>query len=200
MASLAETFLRVLGRDLRAPADLEARLGELVETGRAAWPGLDVSPAVFVGYAAARIPRSRVDLGEAITSLRAGDLYLACGCARGDPKALAAFDDSFREVCLAMARRVRSPALSPEDAVQRIWKKLFVPSGEREPKIALYGGRGALKNWLRATVARALIDMAREGKKVGCEVRVGDEALWELPAAGGDPLLGAIRGFNAVID
>ena len=64
-----------------------------------------MTDAAVTDAARATEPAARVDdLAGALDELNVSDLYLACGCALGDPRALAAFEDAmFREVDAAIA-------------------------------------------------------------------------------------------------
>lgn len=190
---LAQHFAANLASDVDASAgDLERRLIEIVADAEAAWPELDLPPDEFVAYLAARL-RAGEEASAQLATVRAADLYLACGCARSDARALQGFDRQYRRDTMRLAAQSVLPALTAEDAVQRIWQKLFVGSGSRGPRIASYGGRGSLKSWVHATVTRALIDMSREGKKVKQGVCFEDDALWGLQATGGDPEVGYLK-------
>src|SRR5688572_30340522 len=73
------------------PTDLERRLREILDACRAAWPGLEVPEDAFVRHLAENLP-DEGDLDSCLSRMHCSDLYLACGCAAGDPAALAAFD------------------------------------------------------------------------------------------------------------
>jgi RNA polymerase sigma-70 factor (ECF subfamily) len=121
----------------------------------ARWPTVELAIDRYAAWIAARIPPGE-PLEAALAQLRLADLYLACACAAGDGRALAAFDASM------MPRKLES-----EDLKQRVRQKLFVadpPGGE--PRIARYTGRGDLRRWVRAVATR----MAIEDSRVRCEV------------------------------
>src|SRR5690606_5457728 len=63
VSSLAQPFLREIAVPLRAGfsnmRDLEERLAALVADARSQWPGLDLDPALFVAFVAARLPADR---------------------------------------------------------------------------------------------------------------------------------------------
>ena len=63
------------------------------------WPGIRIPQEEFERYVRERIPE-----GKSSSDVKMSDLYLACGCARGDPKALDAFEAYLSEVDGAYAR------------------------------------------------------------------------------------------------
>jgi len=162
---------------LEAIADLDRRLWTLVAEGRAAWPMLAVDAIDVVAFVARQVT---ADLAEAaLDGLRPADLYLACGCARQLPQAIAAFDrDYMREVDVALARmRIGPPRL--HDVQQLVRQRLFVGGGTAgQPtgpgKIAEYGGRGDLRRWVRSVAVRTCLNELRKGKR---EVLVDDDQL-----------------------
>lgn len=139
-----------------------------VASAHARWPGVRVDDDRFADWLAARLPSA--DLAGA-PHLHVADLYLACACANGDGRALAAFDAAFV-----------APARASDDAKQQLRARLFVRDpGKPSPGIGLYGGRGELARWVRAALARLEIDEVRRG---GREVPA-EESL--LDALGIDP-------------
>lgn len=120
-----------------------------------------------------------------LLSLRAADLWLAFGCAARDAGALARFDVLFRDELDVVHRRVRPRGIDRDDFVQVAREKLFV---KEPPKIAEYSGQGDLRNWLRVTLTRTLLDMSRKRQ----EELLGDPDSgqgFQLPAPGKDPEL-----------
>ena len=157
--------------------DLDRRLWALVAEGRAVWPELDVDAKLLVEFVARHVT---ADLAEAaLEGLRPADLYLACACAGGDPRAIATFDrDYMREVDIALARmRIGPPRLA--DVKQLVRQRLFVGGGTAGAptsagKIAEYGGRGDLRRWVRSVAVRTCLNELRKGKR---EILVDDDHL-----------------------
>src|SRR5262245_24377427 len=91
---LAETYLCVQrdAWDAKAsdPSALSAALEAIGAAGRAAWPGVEVASDALAAYLAERAPDQTEPLA-ALRAMQTTDLYLACGCARGDAKAIAHF-------------------------------------------------------------------------------------------------------------
>jgi RNA polymerase sigma-70 factor, ECF subfamily len=179
--SLVRPFLDAAPAPVRAAleaiADLDRRLWTLVAEGRAAWPDLRVEAIDVVQFIARQMTE---DLAEtALDGLRPADLYLACGCAKQLPQAIAAFDrDYMREVEIALARmRIAPPRVA--DVKQLVRQRLFVGGGTAgaptsRGKISEYGGRGDLRRWVRSVAVRTCLNDLRKGKR---EILVDDDQL-----------------------
>jgi RNA polymerase sigma-70 factor (ECF subfamily) len=127
-------------------ADLEPRLRAIMDEGAAAWPQVRLAPAVFAAHLARHAPGA-----AELAALRAGDLYLACACARGEPHAIAAFEKHYlSKVESALAR-----GTPVDDVLQSLRESMLVARGKRPPGIADYSGRGSLAGWLRVAAVRA---------------------------------------------
>src|SRR4051812_21917956 len=105
-----------------------ASLDEQIAAARAAWPTFAVPAERFAEAIAARP-------GE----LHLADLYLACGCASGDPAALAAFEQHCGP---AIERALIASGATPverADLGQVIRQRLLVePAAGGPPRIASY--------------------------------------------------------------
>ena len=176
--ALADGFLNNLAPEHRErfvdlPA-LEGALAALVEKGRAAWPSLELEAEGFVAHLAQRTT-AELDL----STVQAGDLWLAFGCVLGDPLALSAFERTVLARVPAVLRGALPAGMTEDDVLQALRLKLFVRQGETPPSIAGYSGRGALVHWLRAAAVRVTQDFARSRR---LEVATPDDALLETPA------------------
>ena len=160
-----------------APPDaLESLLEELVAAGAGAWPTFALSERTFAMRLAEGLPDG--DPEEALRAMCITDLYLACACGDGLPAAIEAFEVTFfQEIDLALSRR-RHTGLRADDVRQVMREKLFVARVGRRPQIADYAGRGPLRGWFRAVLARTLVNLATRGPReaLGAE----DDALFEL--------------------
>jgi RNA polymerase sigma-70 factor (ECF subfamily) len=87
----------------------------------------------------------------------AGDIYLAAACAAGDAAAIAKLDALLPEIVHPALARLRVPASDYSEIVQRVRVALLAPSGDREPGIAGYRGRGVLRAYVRSVAARLAI-------------------------------------------
>ncbi len=161
MGVLANAFNHTLARppELEAPA-LEALLDRLVARGRAAWPSVDVEPAGFARFLAARV-EPEAPVVDALAALHADDLYLAYGCALGDAAALSLFDAQFLSQVRVFLGRMKPSAQLVDEVRQTLRVKLLVEGAPGAPRIAEYSGRGALLSWLRVSAIRAAVDALR---------------------------------------
>lgn len=149
---------------VRALPELEQLLEGLVEEGRAELPGIELAEAAFLRHLAERLPED-ADLGKALDAIRAADLYLACACAQGNPKALAELE---RRVLSKVTPAVLADAASgasPDDFRQMLRQKLLVPSAGAGPKILSYSGRGPLARWVRAVAGRMAMKLTVHEKR-----------------------------------
>ena len=129
----------------------------------AAWPGVMVSPDLFVAHVR-RVTASDADPEAALAKLHAEDLYLACALTHGDTRALASFEERFLpEVAGYVAQIDRNPSFV-DDVRQNLREKLFVAEVGASPKIAEYTGRGPLGAWLRISSVRIALNLRRRAK------------------------------------
>lgn len=160
MAAPSDLVAVLLGDTSPAPADavaLDAALRDAWEAGRRAWPGVDLDAETFVAHLArhAAAARTAADLA----TIRAADLYLACACCRGDPRAMAAFQRAFiANVPIFASQRRARPGLV-EDFKQMLAERLLVAAGTEPPRIAGYSGRGSLAGWVRVAAARLAMNL-----------------------------------------
>src|SRR4051812_24952863 len=93
--SLADRFYSNLPSPawLARQEPLEDRLQELLGAAAAAWPEFVVPTDELVLFLAPRLPAEDSDLK--LEQLHVTELYLVCGCLRGDGPALAAFERQY---------------------------------------------------------------------------------------------------------
>src|SRR5947207_1199177 len=92
LATLSAPFpIPVQAAAREAGIDPEALVLGLWQAGRAAWPDVDVPPSSFAAHLCRHWPAD-LDPIRSPSTIRAGDLYLACGCSLGLPAALSALD------------------------------------------------------------------------------------------------------------
>lgn len=163
---LAESFLSAVPvarrAELTGGVGLAERLAALVANARGRWPKIDVSPEEFVRHVAERVG-AESDIDAALRDVHGADLYLACGCASGDPRALSELERAFfSEVARYVMKLDGSPAFADE-VRQLLREKLFAPARGR-PKILDYSGRGPLGGWLRVAAVRTARNFQRGSK------------------------------------
>jgi RNA polymerase sigma-70 factor, ECF subfamily len=159
------------------------------DAGRAAWPDVAVELGRFTAHVAAASPEALARHGA--------DLYLACGCAGGDTRALRLFDD---EILVPAARAVRSiddaPAFADE-VCQRLRASLLVGDGDARARIVDYAGRGPLRAWVGVAAVRHAL-MLRRGQQRQREVSSDDDWTGKLSQAStGNPELDLVKKEHA---
>jgi len=133
---------------------------------RAAWPDFAADDVDFARFVGARLAVD--DEGAplaALDALRLEDLYLTWGCLRRDPAALTAFERTMAEPIRLALARINVPDAVKQDAAQQLRERLFVGVGGGPPRLAEFGGRGQLRRWVQAAVARVCIDSVRSRRR-----------------------------------
>ena len=166
---------------------LEARLRSLIDEARAAWPDVALPDDAFL-EAVARGIAEEGDPLHALASTRAADLFLACACAVGDPRALAHFDAEFLGPLSARLHH-RASATFTDDLRQQVRTRLLIAAPPRPPRIATYRGRAALTTWLSAAMARVAVDLRRSEPPSGSL----DDIVRRIASANVDPELAYLK-------
>ena len=197
MDDLAATFVAHLAPGAAAPStspeELSAKLSQILVAARAAWPGVELPNATVLQHLAERVAAdTRPE--RALGRLHATDLYLACACAQGVPRAIAAFKEAYAtEVATALIRLGNSAAFADE-VMQQLLVRHLVPAEGRPARIAEYAGRGALAAWVRVAATRLAIDLRRRDKR---HASSPPEAFFDLQDPAIDPELGYLRSRYA---
>jgi RNA polymerase sigma-70 factor (ECF subfamily) len=190
--ALAQQFLPFCGaarERLGDAPELEATLARQLEAAHAAWPEVKLADAAFLRHLAERLPANRDPL-HALAGTHAADLYLACGCALGDPQALRAFDDHFLAQLTGYLRRWNAPPTFTDEVKQALRANLLVGNGGAAPKIASYVGQGPLLAWLRIVATRLAGRMRRTQKDLPV---FNEDSPLQLRAPAADPELAYLK-------
>jgi RNA polymerase sigma-70 factor, ECF subfamily len=137
---------------------LRVALATAARSAAAAWPEVHIPSEHFVGYLAERADSAFAPL-EAIARLSLADLFLACGCARGDGAAIEAFVATYGPKLRAVIARLDPAPDFVDDVMSELREALLgnaeggAPPG-REGKITQYRGRASLEVWLAASATR----------------------------------------------
>src|SRR5215472_5573258 len=91
-----------------ASAELEHALATAMASAREAMPKVSIPDDAFCEYLAARLDFGQ-DAVDAIQKAKTSDLYLACGCTRGDHHAISEFDRRFLRTVDASLARMNLP-------------------------------------------------------------------------------------------
>jgi RNA polymerase sigma-70 factor (ECF subfamily) len=154
---------------------------DLYDVGRQAWPTIALDPPLF----------ARALGDEPGDGVHAADLYLACAAAHGNADAVEAFERHFMGRVPQFVSHMRLPRHAVDELCQQLRERLLLPRGTQSPKLAEYGGRGALTSWLRVVAVRAALDQLRAD-----QVRAGadfDDELPFLDGGGDEPELQLLR-------
>jgi len=144
-------------------AGLEEALRSMHQRGRQAWPGVELAADAFARHLGGLwSPRH-----TALTALHAEDVYLACACAEGDPRALQALDPLLKAACGNLPAGTASVS---DEVRQLLREKLLVAHGDEAPQIAGYSGEGPLGTWLRVIAVRTALGQRKKSvREVGLE-------------------------------
>jgi len=185
------TLLEHLEPGARGVLEGEARqqLAERIAAAPAAWPGVRVPPGAFWAYLVRHLPRDTT-ARTAWDRWSVDELYLCCGCVRGDPEALRAFEDRFLPVVYGVLRRNRLPDALREELAQDLRERLFVGRDGGQPLLGRFGGLGTLAGWLRVVTARLARQTLQQEKRY---VLVGDDRIVSNLVQEGDPLKASYR-------
>jgi RNA polymerase sigma-70 factor (ECF subfamily) len=173
-AGRAAVFLKAAGRS-EHPAALDETLARLWDEAQAAWPGVELDGNELMRALGARIGKDEEPLA-ALAKLHVADLSLACACVRGDPRALATFEEQLLQRVPAMVSRIERRPAVVDEICQILRTRLLVGDGSSPPKLADYSGRGRLAAWLRVAAnneALMLLRRRREEPRPSRELRAG---------------------------
>src|SRR5262245_6667246 len=194
-AGLAAVF-QAHARHAVVPGDaaaLERLLGRALESARSRWPDLALPAEQFVRHLAERLPEGGEEqqLGWLLNELRLDELYLACACAHLVPGAAAAFELHYLSKLPGRLRSLRLSAAEVEDVCQAVREKFLVRTGEDQPYLAAYEGKGELLNWMYVIAVRLARRARRDDEPAFKEEEAA--ALEALPSPGSDPEMEIIK-------
>lgn len=136
------------------PPELDA----LCDQAARMWPGIVVERSDLLTAIEAK--------GEPPTAEGVAELYLALAVARGDAKALAAFERDYLSVVPPALAGMKLPAATVEDVRATVRERLVLPHGEQPPRIVEYAGKGRLRGLIQVAASRAAIDRIRQDEKL----------------------------------
>lgn len=142
----------------------------LLAAGRAAWPKVGVAPDRFLAHVARHVRTT-----DALASVHAGDLYLACAAAEGDRAALTYLEEHFLARVPDYVVRLRIDRDAVDEVQQKLRENLVLGGQGKAPKIAEYSGKGALGGWIRVAAVRTALNHLRAGAAGGRAVALREE-------------------------
>ena len=132
---------------------MPSRVDAAFAAGQIAWPTVRLDPQAFAAHVASHDPN-----GADTPLEHAADLYLACACVHGIPEAVRAFDEILTSGVARAIARIETNAAFVDDVTQTLREKLLLGA---PPKIAEFGGRAMLRNWLATAAVRTALNMRR---------------------------------------
>jgi RNA polymerase sigma-70 factor, ECF subfamily len=132
----------------------EQAIEQAFARGKQAWPGIDVDLNAFRAHCV----RVLGDAPEWDWKRFGAELFLCCGCARGDAEATRVLEAETLPQVVKAISRIDGDSEFVEEALQILRDKLLVGS---RAKIADYAARGPLVAWLSVAAARVALDLIR---------------------------------------
>jgi RNA polymerase sigma-70 factor, ECF subfamily len=151
---------------------IERLLAEIMRSAQAAWPTVELAPELFIAHIARHLPEG-VPVETALRQMHTDDLYLACACAKGDIRAIAAFDTHCMSVVESAVSRHRVSSDVAAEVKQLVRERALV-GDSGPPRIAGFSGRGDLRGWVRVMATREAMLLSRRARR---ETPVDDEEL-----------------------
>lgn len=164
----------------------ERLLAERVEAARQAWPGVRLPDTVFIEYLVAHLPDGDA-LGK-LAAMNTRELYLACGCVRGDACAIDYLEAEHFCMIEAAVARINDCSDFIDEVKQTVREEALVSSPNKPAALERYSGRGALGGWLRVMAVRTALRLIR--KRGGGR---DPDLAHHIPAPVADPELEHLR-------
>jgi len=155
-------FVAVVAADKR-DGELGALLDDFLARGKARFPEIAVDDGALLEALADKVS-AWPSVRDAVAALDAGELYLACACDRGDPRAIATFEATYFPVIATALAPMTLPSGAADEIRQRVRTKLLVSEGEHT-KLLAYAGQGALQHLVRVVAVRMALTMLREARR-----------------------------------
>jgi RNA polymerase sigma-70 factor (ECF subfamily) len=187
------------------PDTLEPLLVERIASARVAWSSIHVDDQQFLRAIAHRL--SIEDPARALEAMHTDDLYLVCGCAVGDPAALAGFESCCGPTIARAIATSGASVAERADLGQVVRQRLLVarPDGGM-PRIATYAALGTLQTWVRVIAIREAVRMLPMARR---EVAASDEEILGMVCGADAPEVGYFkrlyreefkRAFHAAVE
>lgn len=190
MSDVAAVFLEAREElaDAEARLAVEVALAAALTTARTAWPRVSLESDAWVRALGELAPRP-LDLEKPLGEVLVADHYLAFACAAGDAIAIAECDAILVREAGFAADGTRMHASVRDEATQIVRTNLLAPRENGPAAIGDYAGRGALRSWLRVSVSRELIRIAKAQQRN----EPLEEHLVQDPGYGDDPALEELK-------
>lgn len=170
--------------------DHNALLRSLWLAGRAAWPGLEVAEADFARFVLRQAGDGSVPDGDEVSRLHGADLYLACACAEGNPRAIRIFEEEVLSAADAALAKLDPSSDFADEVRQRVRQRLLVSENGEPPRISTFAGRGPLRAWVRVSAVRTALNLRGEDRRME---RASEDRVAALAPAVADPAVEYLR-------
>lgn len=167
-------------------AELGAELTALWSAARASWPDIELDGADFLAFVARRLDH---ESGQALSRLRADDLYLLCAYLQGAPGASARFEAHYFAPASHALRRLRADADELAEIKQMLRYRLLLDR-TIDPEHRPYMGTGSLSAWLCVSAVREAWHLRRGRGRVDA---IDDHSLQDLPTRDEDHELAYLK-------
>ena len=190
MSDVAAIFLEARGESVSDTdhAALYAALTNALAAASTAWPTVKVDRDAWMRSLAELAPKP-LDPLRPLGEMLVADHYLAFACAAGDTAAVAECDAILVREAGFAADGTKSHASMRDEATQIVRAQLLAPRADKPAAIGDYGGRGALRSWLRVCVSRELVRLAKAQQRA----EPLEEHLIADPGYGDDPALEELK-------
>jgi RNA polymerase sigma-70 factor, ECF subfamily len=170
--------------------DPNALLRSLWLAGRAAWPDVEVAEADFARFVGSHAGDGADLDPDEVSRLHGADLYLACACAAGDPRAIRVFDEEVLSTADAALSKLDPSSDFADEVRQRVRQRLLVSEDGQPPRISTFAGRGPLKAWVRVSAVRTALNLRGEDRRMQ---RASEDRVAALAPAVTDPTVDYLR-------
>jgi RNA polymerase sigma-70 factor (ECF subfamily) len=176
-----------LGRRPRDLAPLQRAVAAAWQLAATTHPAITVTPGDWFAYVGARLGDG--DPAADLARRNAADLYLACGCVRGDVRALEALEALILPEVVRKLAALRLAADQRAEVIQALRVRMLVAaSGDCE--LASYDGRAPLVTWLRVAAAQMAQRLSGRASR---HAPLDDDRLDEISPGVPDPSLAYLK-------
>jgi RNA polymerase sigma-70 factor (ECF subfamily) len=152
--------------DVTASPELGLALRAAFAAGAEAFPEFELAAEAFVRFVAPKLPAVAGPPDRALAALHVSDLYLACACVLGDPRAHARLEQLCEPAVERAARRLGPEFAYKAELRQRLRERLLAPRPGGDgpplpPRVADFSGESALGTWVHVIAVREAIEIVR---------------------------------------
>lgn len=195
--TLVQLFLQQAAPTMDADGDLhqalEDALWQLVKTGAASWPEIQLAPEDFVRFLAKQLPPPLQE-PRLLLSLHARDLYLVSALGQGHRAALLVLETEHMPKVRRVLRKLGTPEPMIADILQSLYNRLLERQNAPPDAPTLrhgYSGRGDLSGWLCTC---AVHDAGRRHRRQQRELSLDEAPTVIWGAQGHSPEMALLTG------